>query len=94
MFKTSRKIFLSISMCSLLVTTNANCASLWDNDAIFKNVTEMSIATDPMSGATYLSGGGIEVRFKRTGNFPPIFSAGAPGLKASCRGISFDAGYS
>lgn len=93
MFKTSKKIFLSITMCSLLITTNVNCASLWDNDAIFKNVTEMSVATDPMSGATYLSGGGIEVRFKRTGNFPPIFSAGSPGLKASCRGISFDAGY-
>lgn len=40
-----------------------------------------------------MSGGGIEVRFKTTGNFPPVFSFGAPSLKASCSGISFDAGY-
>lgn len=93
MFKKRKKIILSISMCTVLFTSNGHCSSLWDNDSIFKNVTEMSVATDPMSGTSYLSGGGIEVRFKRTGNFPPIFSAGAPGLKASCRGISFDAGY-
>lgn len=88
--KRIRKIVLSAVLCCTL--TNAN-ASLWDKDSIFNNVTDMSIATDPMSGATYVHGGGIEVRFKRTGNYPPIFSFGSPGFKASCRGISFDAGY-
>ena len=86
------RVFLSGALCAILVGSNAN-ASLWDNDSIFNNMTESSVATDPVSGATYMSGGALEVRFKRSGSFPPIFSAGAPSLKASCRGISFDAGY-
>lgn len=86
------KTLISVLLCSLLVGSNAN-ASLWDNDSIFNNMTSSSIATDPISGATYISGGALEVRFKKSGSFPPIFSVGAPSLKASCRGISFDAGY-
>lgn len=93
MKKTYTKIYMSV-LLSCALTINAEAAgSLWDNDSIFKNATEMSVATDPISGATYISGGGIEVRFKKAGSFPPIFTLGAPGLKASCRGISFDAGY-
>lgn len=86
------RVILSGVLCAILVGSSAN-ASLWDNDSIFNNMTESSVATDPVSGATYMSGGALEVRFKRSGSFPPIFSAGAPSLKASCRGISFDAGY-
>lgn len=88
----SKKLLLSIITSSVLVV-NLNAASLWDDGSIFNNVTSAHIATDPMSGGTYMSGGGIEVRFKSTGNFPPVFAFGAPSLKASCSGISFDAGY-
>ena len=88
----SKKLLLSIIASSVLVV-NSNSASLWDDSSIFHNVTSSHIAIDPMSGGTYMSGGGIEVRFKTTGNFPPVFSFGAPSLKASCSGISFDAGY-
>lgn len=86
-----RKILISLLLSSVLVT--GSNASLWDSDSIFNNVTDSNVIVEPKSGATYMSGGAIEVRFKRSGSFPPIFTAGAPSLKASCRGISFDAGY-
>ena len=88
----SKKLLLSI-IASGILAVNSNSASLWDDSSIFHNVTSSHISTDPMSGGTYMSGGGIEVRFKGTGSFPPIFGFGAPGLKASCSGITFDAGY-
>lgn len=91
MKKSKKHIVLSILLSGMLATTSN--ASLWDNSSIFSNMTETNIATDPKSGGTYMSGGAIEVRFKRSGSFPPIFTVGAPSLKASCRGITFDAGY-
>lgn len=88
----NKNILISIIASSIL-SMNLNAASLWDSNSVFNNVTSSSIATDPISGGTYMSGGAIEVRFKTTGSFPPIMSFGAPGLKASCSGITFDAGY-
>ncbi|WP_418181407.1 conjugal transfer protein TraH (plasmid) [Aliarcobacter lanthieri] len=89
----NKNILLSFIVGTILYSTNLQGASLWDKDSIFSNVTEMSVATDPISGGTYLHGGAIEVRFKSSGSYPPIFQLGAPSLRASCRGISFDAGY-
>ncbi|MFX4240191.1 conjugal transfer protein TraH [Aliarcobacter butzleri] len=88
----NKRILISILVSSIL-TVNLNAASLWDNNSVFNNVTSSQIVTDPISGGTFISGGAIEVRFKTTGSFPPIFSFGAPSLKASCSGITFDAGY-
>lgn len=89
----NRRIKLGISVfASLLIISSAN-ASLWDSNSIFTNYTESNSVVEPNTGATYISGGALEVRFKRAGTFPPIFNVGAPSLKASCRGISFDAGY-
>ncbi|MEV9477562.1 conjugal transfer protein TraH [Aliarcobacter butzleri] len=85
------RITISFILCGIMASNIQ--ASLWDNSSIFNNVTDTHISTDPISGGTYLSGGAIEVRFKTSGNYPPIFAFGAPSLKASCRGITFDAGY-
>jgi len=92
MIKKPTKRIMSIGLCALLLTSNVN-ASLWDNDSIFINKTSSGLATDPSTGVQYLSGGGVEIRFKNTGSFPPAFSFGAPKVNASCRGITFDAGY-
>lgn len=93
MYKKISKISLSILLCGALASNSFAAGTLWDSDSIFSNATSANIATDPNTGSTYMSGGGIEVRFKRNGNYPPIFSVDAPSVKASCRGISFDAGY-
>lgn len=88
----NNKVFLSLLACTIL-TTNSNAASLWDNNSVFNNVTSSRVVVDPISGGTFMSGGAIEVRFKTNGNYPPAFNFGAPGLKANCSGITFDAGY-
>ncbi|MFX4155803.1 hypothetical protein ACOL23_12810, partial [Aliarcobacter butzleri] len=75
------------------ISLNLNAASLWDDSSVFNNVTSSRIVTHPVSGGTFMSGGAIEVRCKTTGTFPPIISYGAPSLRASCTGITFDAGY-
>lgn len=88
----NKRILISLLLSGVLIT-NVNAASLWDSNSVFNNVTSSHIVTDPISGGTFMSGGAIEVRFKTTGSFPPIFQFGAPSLKASCSGITFDAGY-
>lgn len=88
----SKRILLSIGVIAILGTSNSQ-ASLWDSNSIFNNVTKMSTSTDPISGGKYIHGGAMEVRFKSSGSFPPIFQIGAPSLRTSCRGISFDMGY-
>lgn len=90
-----KKITASIITASLLLQPISSfaTANIWDSNSILKNRTSSGIATDPASGTTYYRGGGIEVRFKRSGTFPPIFQLGAPSIKGDCASLSLDMGY-
>jgi hypothetical protein len=89
-----KQIIISTLVSSLLVQPSVlSATSIWDDNSVLKNRTSSGVATDSASSTTYYHGGGIEVRFKRSGAFPPIVNIGGPSIKADCSSLSLDMGY-
>lgn len=85
---------VSVVLIFTLISTQFVLSANSLNDILLKNSTYAGTWEDPSSGMKYMTGGGIKLKFKATGNsFTPWVKGNVPGVKVGCNGISIDGGF-